>query len=238
MKFSVIDFETTGIPTDDDRGHQIVEAAIATFDPAEGHLAVPAPLSWLVNPGRPIPVEAKAVHNITDKMVKTAIRPEEAFTALMTYRGDFWVAHNADFERQFFGGGDTSWICTYKVACRLWPDAPSHSNQALRYYLDPEGFPAPDWFNVIPHRAGGDVWVTSHILVAAIALGTSVDDMVKWTKGPALLPRIKFGKHAGTKFKDLPVDYLQWMVRQDTMDRDAKATARYWLKELGHSAIG
>jgi exodeoxyribonuclease X len=35
----------------------------------------------------------------------------------------------------------------------------------------------------------------------------------------ARIPKIiTFGKHKGTEIKDLPADYVQWLLRQDDLD--------------------
>lgn len=46
--------------------------------------------------------------------------------------------HNCEFEQSFLGKylGETTWICTYKCALRVWPHLISHSNQAPRDYLE------------------------------------------------------------------------------------------------------
>jgi DNA polymerase-3 subunit epsilon len=63
----VIDTETTGVvPGVDD----VVQLGIARF-PSDREL-LPSVGSWLVNPGRPIPPEATAIHGITDDMVRDA----------------------------------------------------------------------------------------------------------------------------------------------------------------------
>ena len=67
--------------------------------------------------------------------------------------------------------GETTWICTYKCALRVWPDLVSHSNQALRYTLgliNPHGI---DRKTLNPHRALSDVIVTSAIFERATQTG-------------------------------------------------------------------
>ncbi len=44
--------------------------------------------------------------------------------------------------------------------------------------------------------------------------------MVAWTSEPKLLPKVPFGKHRGTSWADVPIDYLQWMIGQRDMDAD------------------
>lgn len=228
--FRCIDFETTGIPSDDDR-HAIVEIGWSDVDGG----SITAPRSVLSDPGRPIPWEASAVHHIIDEDVSGHASPEEALATAADPLPDYWVAHNADYERQFFDGHGMPWLCTYKIACRFWPDAPSHSLQSLRYFL---GLPVNrDWAQP-PYRAGADAYVTAHLLARILeerleGRSVSLDEMVRWSNGPALLHRVSFGKHRGGLWSDLPTNYLQWIVDKSDLDRDTKANARFRLKERG-----
>lgn len=226
MLFRAIDFETTGIPAEGEE-HAIVE--IGWSDLLGG--AVEHPTSVLCNPGRPIPWQASAVHHIIDADVAGHPPAAEGLARASDPLPDYWVAHNADYERQFFDGAGRPWICTYKVACRLWPDAPSHSLSNLRYFLGlvldrPRAEP--------PHRAGPDAYVTAHLMARILEQkAASLDDMVRWSNGPALRHRIRFGKHKGEKWQDLPGDYLTWILDKSDLDREAKANARYWLRRRG-----
>lgn len=238
MLIRSIDFETTGEPKEGDPqavcevGWQDVEVAT---DPAGAVVAAAlgGGRAMLVDPGRPVDHEARAVHHIDDADLAGAPPPHEAFRHLMIGPPDFFCAHNADFERAFFGGGDVPFICTYKVAVRVWPDAPSHGLQVLRYWLALDidqtlGLPA--------HRAGPDAYVGAALMARILLDPGSPPDlatMVRWSSGPALLPRIGFGKHRGEKWSDLPSDYLRWILDKSDLDRDAKANARHWLRQRG-----
>lgn len=212
----VIDFETTGMPP---------EAAVCEIGWQDFGTSLTGFGRSFVNPGTPIPPEAMAVHHITDADVAGAPAKEEIFARLMD-GVDIFAAHNAAFERSFFGGGDKPWICTLKAARRVWPDAPSHSNQVLRYWL---GVPADPLRAMPPHRALPDAYVTALVL-EALCKSCRIEDMVQWTNEPSLLPRITFGKHRGLKWSDVPVDYLDWIVGKSEMDEDVKFTARHELK--------
>lgn len=219
-----IDFETTGIPTEADPqaiveiGWQDIE-----FDGMGWAGLVPdGRASFLCNPERPIPHEAMAVHHITDEMVADA-----SGNVGLLGTPDYFCAHNADYERQFYDPG-VPYICTYKVALRLWPDAPSHGLQFLRYHLSLP-VDAADAFP--PHRAGPDAYLGAALMVRIINDDrASLDEMVRWSNGPALLPRVNFGKHKGAKWEDVPTDYLDWLANKSDMDRDVKANARHHLK--------
>lgn len=220
MIIRCIDFETTGIPSEADK-HAIVE--IGWSDLADGEVS--APHSVLCNPGRPIPHEAMAVHHITNEDVADA-------TGILDVLGvpDYFAAHNADYERQFFAT-DIPMICTYKAALRLWPDAASHSLQFLRYHL---ALPVHRDLAAMPHRAGPDAYVCAHLMRRILTDDrASIDDMVRWSNGPALLPRCPMGKHRGKKWEDVPTDYLQWVIGAPDMDVNVKANAKHHLKKRG-----
>ena len=98
---------------------------------------------------------------------------------------------------------------------------------ALRYFLDlacDRDLAAP------PHRAGPDAYVTAHLFAKILDEGVDLDAMVRWSNGPSLLPVIGFGKHKGSKWEDVPSDYLRWVVDKSDLDRDAKANAKHHLK--------
>jgi exodeoxyribonuclease X len=218
-----IDFETTGIPTDADPDHAIVEIGMCDVNAIVGLPAVLSEtVSVLCDPGRPIPHEAMAVHHITDDMVAGATGSIDVLGS-----PDYFAAHNADYEQKFFGTG-RPFICTWKVALRLWPEASSHGLQFLRYHLGLA--PRPEEC-VPPHRAGPDAYLCAVLMERILEDGrASLDDMVRWSSGPALLPRITFGKHKGSKWEDAPTDYLDWIVNKSDMDRDVKANAKHHLK--------
>lgn len=218
MKIRCIDFETTGIPTETDK-HAIVE--IGWCDLVDGVLSLPNAV--LCDPGRPIPHEAMAVHHITDADVAGQTGSLEVLG-----KPDYFAAHNADYERQFFDASAPI-ICTYKVALRLWPDASSHGLQFLRYHL---GLTAPAHVAMPPHRAGPDAYLCAVMMQTILSDGSaSLDEMVRWSSGPALLPRVNFGKHRGSKWEDVPTDYLEWLAFKSDMDRDVKANAKHHLRK-------
>ncbi len=239
MILRCIDFETTGLPDSED-GAAICEIGWCDVEALTGNPtrnSVRATVlhggACLVDPDRPIPPEARAVHHISDKAVRGADNPDNALRAL-TEKGTpaYFAAHNAKFEQAFFDGGPTPWICTYKIALRLWPDAPAHGNQVLRYRLGLDDLD-PDRA-MPPHRAGPDAYVAAHILARALHEGrASIDDMARWSSGPPLLPRIMFGKHRGARWQDVPPDYLAWIADKSDLDADIKANARHHLKRKG-----
>lgn len=220
MLIRVIDFETTGMPPD----AAVCEIGWCDLAVGDGPTQIRDIHTTLTNPGKPIPIEAMAVHHIRDREVADAPVPTSIF-AKLGIGADVFAAHNAAFERAFFTGGETPWICTYRCGLRAWPESPSHSNQALRYFLGLE----LDERAMPPHRAGPDAYVTAHILRGLLGV-QPVEQLIKWTNEPALLIKCGFGKHRGSKWADVPSDYLDWLLRQRDMGEDIHHTARHHLK--------
>jgi exodeoxyribonuclease X len=224
-RLRVIDLETTGT----EPPAEIIEFGRVDVEIGPAGATVEPPLTWLYRPLRGIPPETMAVHHITE----ADFRPDTPVCTPEYLHSAVWsgptpaalVAHSCAFERQFITETTTGaipWICTYKVAMHVWPDAPRYSNQVLRY-----------WRNLLldnslampPHRAGPDAWVTAHLL-ADLAQYATVDEMIAWTKEPRPMPTLPFGKHRGQTWAQVPGDYLDWMLRQTDMDADIVWHAR------------
>jgi DNA polymerase III subunit epsilon len=94
-RLCVIDFETTGLTPESDR---VIEVGIACFE--RGELVTLK--NWLVNPGIPVPEEARAVHNIGDDELRGAPRIADVLPELETLIEDHLpVAYHALFDRAF-----------------------------------------------------------------------------------------------------------------------------------------
>jgi exodeoxyribonuclease X len=220
----VIDIETTGLAPP----AEIIEFGRVDVAIDGDNARIEPPKACLYRPLNGIPPETMAVHHITevDFEVDTPVCTEDRLNLAIWggQKPDALVAHNCDFERLFISKTITKelpWICTHKVTLRVWPDAPRHSNQVLRYW---RGLTLDAEIAMPPHRAGPDAWVTAHLL-AELAKSTTMEQMIDWSSKPKQLPTIPFGKHRGSKWADAPIDYLQWMVRQRDMNSDALACA-------------
>lgn len=234
MKIRCLDFETTGQADDKAKGKAVGVVEIGWTDVYDdGRIAQPQ--AHLVNPGIPIPPEARAIHHLHDGMLVDAIDPSRAFMLLMNEMevGDAFCAHNAPFERVFFGGGSFPWICTMNCAKHLYEDAPSYSNQALRYYLDLESELEWPEMAMPPHRAGPDSYVTAH-LVRRMMRERTVLQLVELTSTPVLLKYIPFEKHQGKLWADADRGLLEWVLdpKRDNMKPEVLHTARYWLSQM------
>jgi len=216
--FVVVDLETTHREPKD--AHVVEWAAIVITPPWFGQGGERRTLTSLVKPPIAIPVETSAVHHITDADVAEAKPWAIAAMPLLdelTAPGVIAVAHNANFEREMLDKlmdpalPRPRWLCTYKAAVRVWPDCPSHSNECLRYYL---GFGTGRSQAQAPHSALHDATVTAMLLAELQRLGTPLEDMLKWTTEPALLPTCPLGDWRGHKWADVEEGFLLWILRK------------------------
>lgn len=217
LNLAVCDTETTDI---DPTKAKVVE--IALYNP---HVNI----AWdsLVNPEIHIPPETSAVHHICDVDVAEWPTWESVkldFTNIINSNSiTFLAAHNAEYDSKVVNlGPDTVWICTYKCALRQWPDAPSHKNEVLKYWL---GLGTRGRaFSHAAHSAMHDC-KTTWLLLEELLKHQSLETLLQWSKEPKYFAKITFGKHAGKRWEEIDLGYLQWMCQQSTMDKDIVACA-------------
>jgi len=226
----VIDLETTG-RSFSDGGVVEVGWQDLTLDERGRWVLNGTPQAMLINPGQKISPETSAIHHIVDEDVAGAPRWHEAAEKILRlerpYRLAALAAHRAAFEQRWCLAAltrGTPWICTYKCALRLWPEAPTHSNQGLRYWRRPEGL---DRAAGLPaHRAGPDAYVTAHLLRDMLGM-VSLDQLMAWSAEPALLPRVPYGPFRGRHWRDLDDSALDRIIRgQGGADADLVFSAR------------
>lgn len=225
LRYIVTDTETTGLDPSVDR---IVEIATVWF---EGEEDKQVSLHSLCNPNRDIPPEVMAVHHITNEMVAKCQPYDVIVEEVLGWAHPLYiVAHNAEFDQGFIKpliDSNPKWICTYRCAMHLWPDAPGHSNQTLRYWLKLQldnVLPT----DLYPHRALYDTIVTAHMFKKMLETHT-LEQLYELTNTPILLKTCKFPKYRGVLWKDVPHNYLQWILRNPDMDKDVRYTAKYYL---------
>lgn len=206
-----IDFETS----DMDPPGEVIEVGICDLvrDDA-GTWRVMDPISWLCGTAQPISPGARAAHHLGPADVATA-KPFDAAALWAFAKGDTVVAaHNSEFEAKFWGTARLPVICTLKAAYRVWPDAPSFSNGALRYWLQDQGLISPDPDKAQPaHRAGPDAYVTAWLLKALLAHATAAE-MVAWTREPKAFPTCPIGEWRGKPWSEVDAGFLSWMIRK------------------------
>lgn len=238
---TVIDTETVGFEPPA-VGEGVVEFAAVRL----GAVEEPSWFHSLVKPTCPIEIQAMAAHHITEEMVASADSLESVLKPISNDISGIYCAHNAAFDKKFLPAWLSSrrWICTWRCALHLWPDAPGHSNQVLRYYLGLKVQDMPEECGTSAHRALYDAWVTAKLLdhmldtllecreeFAGKTVDDAVNELLRLSTAPVLLKKIRFGKHAGTAFEDIDRGYLRWVVGQKDMDADVLHTAQHWLNQ-------
>jgi exodeoxyribonuclease X len=225
----VIDFETTGMEPPE---AEVCEVGFCDLNLEDRTIG---PVQTRFCGVRSIPPEARAVHHISmeDCDGWDAFDPDVIFRTPC----DAIAAHNSEFETRFFQSPKPV-ICTYKAALRVWPDAPSHSNGALRYWLQDGGKLTLDHVSTQPaHRAGPDAYVTAHLLRALFDTGVTGRQMVEWTKEPRLLPTCPIGKFRGKPWSEVEAGFLGWMLRQPTMEEDLKWNAQREIQRRSEGSL-
>jgi len=236
------DLETTGADVASDR---IVELCLLRIDASGATEA----RTRRVNPGRPIPPEATAIHGIRDEDVANEPPFRELARGLLEFVGDADLAgFNVQrfdvplLDREFREAG-----LDLKLSSRLVVDAmtifhrkePRHLSAAVRFYLDRE--------HVGAHGAEADVLATAEVLDAQLArypdLPRSVRELDAWCRPPGDPVDVSgkfvwkngevvfaFGPHRGRRLRDVASDsntkgFLDWILRKD-FPEDAKRLAK------------
>jgi DNA polymerase III epsilon subunit family exonuclease len=122
--FVAIDLETTGLNSRTDVVVAIAAIPVVAGEPRTG-------VVMLVNPGRPIPAASSAVHGITDAMVETAPRIEEALQRIDRMCDSYpIVGHGVAFDMAILARERRSRgqrppaspvVCTMRLAAALYP---------------------------------------------------------------------------------------------------------------------
>lgn len=82
-----------------------------------------------------------------------------------------------------------------------------------------------------PHDALGDILVlegvSKRIYAKFVANGlrNPVNEMIKISSNPVLIPRMPFGKHRGKLFSEVQQDYLEWLSGTE-LDEDIAYTVK------------
>lgn len=231
--FLIVDLETTN--REPEQAHVLEWAIIPTadlFSPEKrGEISF-----GFVRPPVPIPPETSAVHHIVDRDVEGAPSWYEDTSVTIKTMIDSYrpvlqaiVAHNTAMERMFIEplAVGIPWLCTYKAALRVWPDAPGHSNEALRYWLKLPHLGRA--YEQRTHSAIHDARVTLGIL-ERLTLAATVSDMVRWESEPTMLPRCPIGEYRNLPWSEVPSDWLSWALSKPTMREDVVFCAREELK--------
>lgn len=133
-RYAILDFETNGLSPE--RGGRVLEAAVVLVQGG----AISGSWHSLMNPGVPVPPFVITLTGISASMVRAAPPSAAVLNEMLAFIGDATlVAHNASTDRQLWchelalAGlqGPEDFICTLRLARRLYPWATDHRLGAL-----------------------------------------------------------------------------------------------------------
>lgn len=162
----VIDFETTGLSTNG--GDRAIEVGAVTIENG----AITDSFQSLINPGMPINTFIANYTGISNEMLTTAPGADEVFPDLYRFiDGAVLIAHNASFDRKFLDAEyarvgyrqSQPFLCSMRVARRLYPNSPNHKLGTLVEYAD---VPVTGDF----HRALADAQMTGLLWLGMMKL--------------------------------------------------------------------
>ncbi len=142
----------------------------------------------------------------------------------------YLIGHNVDYDIQAIArcGQDVSHIkaiCTLALARHLWSNLESHSLGALSYFIS-DDFEQTRQQLRNAHNAKTDIQLTAQLLDKIIQHNQiqSIEQLYDKALQARLPQYMPFGKYKGVALPQVPIDYVQWLLRQNDLDpylRDA-----------------
>ena len=222
-----LDTETTSVDTKEAEILQLAHTVDFHGEPA----------NILYRSVKPIPPEASAIHHISNRMIRglpTFGQKVEPIQSLVAQGARFYVAHNADFDKNVIinsckrdGLDDEAahfeaarWICTWRLAkAVLGVDYTKlqYNLSYLRYALDldvPDDLPAHDGrADVIVCAKLFEMLVELAVMDKKIYPGQDLGEQLYdlcWQ--PKKVETWPFGKYKGQKLADIPTDFYMWAI--------------------------
>ena len=158
----VLDFETTGLRAE--RGDRITEVGLVRIENSR----ITARYQSLVNCQVRVPSFITAYTGITQRMVDEAPPVAQVMREVAAFIGGTpVVAHNAGFDQRFFqvecrrqeiASAVEPFICSLRIARRVYPDMESHALGVLAHALQLRACGRA-------HRAGADAETTAELML-------------------------------------------------------------------------
>lgn len=177
----------------------------------------------LIDPERKISPSAMGIHHITNEMVwdkPTLSEVMEMWGHPFNRENPVYGGHNVAFDLRMVAPTlpqSYGKVCTLKLAREIYKDLENHQLQTIRYTFGLEAGPA--------HRAMGDVITcVSFLRHLGRELNTDLEGLFQLSRKPMSLDyKLTFGKHKGTALRDLPRDYVYWLLNKaDSLDPDIR----------------
>ncbi len=189
----------------------------------------------LIKPSVPIPPEASAVNQISNRMVADSQKAEDFTEQIgkLSEQADYISAHNLPYDytilkRQYpslFSRFDKSThIDTLRLSRQIWQEIPSHALQALRYRFELDRNIKGE-----AHRALFDTELVQSLLHFSLKQSSCLDLQNSWKSlvdfivAPLEVKIFTFGKYRGNLVEDTVAsdpDYIRWLLRQKWLSEE------------------
>ena len=222
MAAYLFDTETTGT-----HEPEVIEAAwIVVNNPV--HLTVGRAWEQRFKPSKPIELGALAVHHILDEDL--AHSPASS-TFTLPFDMEYIIGHNVDYDWQVSGEPNVKRICTLALARAFVPGLDNYSQSALMYhfYRTQARVKLKKAHSALADVSNCKLLLDKLILLINATRKTPISNWHElWEESEAArIPLvISFGKHKGTAVRELPRDYKNWLLKQDTIDPYLKQAVR------------
>lgn len=202
---------------------QPIEIAYAPIALQQGQLSLDKSqiFDQLYQVDEPISYAAMAVHHILESDL---VDQPHYSSFRLPNETVYMIGHNIDYDLRAIEkcGVNTQHIkaiCTLALARRVWPDAEAHNISALIYMISKGSAKAREMIKKA-HRADMDIILTANILnqIVQHLNITSLEELYAASEDARIPRTLNFGKHKGTALRDLPADYIQWLLRQTDLD--------------------
>lgn len=176
---------------------------------------------FALDPDTEIQLSSMAIHHILpqDLIGKSNFRefrlPQDTI---------YLIGHNIDYDIQAIArcGQDVrniKPICTLALARYVWPNLDSHSLSTLSYVIS-DNLEQTRQQLKNAHNAKTDILLTANLLDKIIQHYqiTDIEQLYQQSQQARLPQFMPFGKYKGTPLTQVPIDYVQWLLRQNDID--------------------
>lgn len=171
------------------------------------------------NPLKPISYGSMATTGICEEDIKDC-PPHTDFE--LPDGLEYIIGHNIDYDCNVLANAGcylsgVKRICTLALSRKYYPDTDSHQLGAMLYLLD---YATARKFAKNAHDAAHDVIFTFSVLerICDDFAITSIEQLYALSEQARIPDIISFGKYKGMAIKDLPGDYVGWLLKQDNVD--------------------
>ncbi|MGQ2386329.1 3'-5' exonuclease [Acinetobacter ursingii] len=166
----------------------------------------------------PIAYGAMAVHHI----LESDIAGKPSYETFRAPECEYIIGHNIDYDIEAIRKSDPNFtakaICTLALSRMVWPDE-AHNISALIYMLTGGSEKAKQSIHNA-HNAKQDILLTAVVLknICKVLGIKDMQSLYMFSEQARIPTHITFGKHKGTAIKDIPADYVTWLLKQDDLD--------------------